>query len=44
MLDYFEEQLDHLFLTKDMSLNFTAITDTIIRRYFRDLEAEHFLK
>lgn len=33
-----EKQLDSLLLNKDMSINFSAITDLIIRRYFNDLD------
>ena len=39
MMNYIEDQLDNLFLNNDMSLNFSSITDKIIRRYFKDLEA-----
>lgn len=38
VLAYLERQLDNLFLNKDMSLNFSSITDTVIHRYFKDLE------
>lgn len=39
ILGYTERQLDRLFLNDDMSLNFSSITDRIIRRYFSGLEA-----
>lgn len=35
---YIEQQLDKVFLTKDMTLNYAAITDRIIRHYFAELE------
>lgn len=38
VLRYLERQLDKLFLNEDMSLNFSSITDTIIHKYFKDLE------
>lgn len=38
ILDYIEKQLDKLLLNEDLSINFSAITDYIIHRYFRDLE------
>jgi len=34
-----EDQLDRLFLNEDMSINFSNITDLIIRHYFEDLDA-----
>ena len=38
IVDYIDKQIDKLFLNKDMSLNYSAITDKIIHHYFRDLE------
>jgi len=38
VLDFLEDQLDKLFLNEDLSINYTGIVDTIIHRYFRDLE------
>jgi hypothetical protein len=38
VLDYFEKQLDRILLNEDLSINYSAITDLIIRRYFRDLD------
>jgi hypothetical protein len=38
VMGYLERQLDRLFLNEDMSLNFSSITDSIIHRYFKDLE------
>ncbi len=34
-----EDRLDRLFLNEDMSINFSNITDLIIRHYFEDLDA-----
>jgi hypothetical protein len=39
MLDILETQMDKLFLNKDMTINFSSITDMIIHRFFSDLEA-----
>ena len=39
MLDALEKQLDTIFLNDDGSLNFSGISDLIIRRYFEDLNA-----
>ena len=39
VLDFIEEQLDKLFLNKDLTVNYSEITDLIIHRYFKDLEA-----
>jgi len=39
LFDYVENKLDSLFLRKDMSLNLKMVTNTVIRRYFKDLEA-----
>lgn len=36
-LDYVEKQLDKMFLNKDMTINFSSISDYILKRYFRDL-------
>ncbi|MFO7767893.1 MAG: hypothetical protein R6W82_02910 [bacterium] len=38
-LDYLERQFDRLFLTEDLTLNYEFISDWVIRRYFKDLEA-----
>jgi len=38
LLDFLEDQLDKLFLNEDLSINYTGIVDTIIHRYFRDLD------
>ena len=39
LLEYLEKQLDKLFLNDDMTINFAAVNDLIIRRYFKDLDA-----
>jgi hypothetical protein len=36
--DYIEKQLEHLMLNKDFSINFSRISDLIIRHYFKDLD------
>lgn len=38
ILNFIDKRLNKLFLNEDMSLNFSAITDMIIHRYFKDLE------
>ena len=38
VLDVIDKGLDKILLNEDMSLNFTSISDLIIRRYFRDLD------
>jgi len=38
ILGYLKTQLDKVYLNKDFSINYTAITDLIIRHYFRDLD------
>ncbi len=38
VLDFIEGQLDKLILNKDFTVNYSAITDLFIRRYFKDLE------
>lgn len=38
VLDFIEEQLDKLFLNKDLTVNYSRITDMVIHRYFKDLE------
>ncbi len=35
---YLEQQLDKIFLNKDMSLNYSGVSDRIVRRYFKDLD------
>ena len=38
VLEYLEKQLDKLMLREDFSINFSAISDLIIRRFFKDLD------
>jgi hypothetical protein len=38
ILDYIRRQLDKIIINEDLSINYTAVTDLIIRRYFRDLD------
>jgi hypothetical protein len=38
VLDYIRRQLRKIMINDDLSLNYTAVTDLIIRRYFRDLD------
>jgi len=39
VLDYVDAKLDKLFLNDDLTINYTSITDFIIRHFFKDLEA-----
>lgn len=39
VLDFVEDQLDRLILNDDFTINYSSISDAIIHRYFRDLEA-----
>lgn len=38
LLEYLERQLAKIILDEDFSINYTAVTDLIIRRYFKDLD------
>ncbi|MFY9151425.1 MAG: hypothetical protein WAO52_05390 [Prolixibacteraceae bacterium] len=38
IVDYLGKQLNQIFLNEDYSLNYTYITDAIIKKYFHDLE------
>lgn len=38
VLDYIRRQLRKIMINDDLSINYTAVTDLIIRRYFRDLD------
>lgn len=38
VLSFFEKQMDKLFLNKDLSINYSFISDLIIHKYFKDLE------
>ncbi|HEX9934503.1 MAG TPA: hypothetical protein VGB38_04840, partial [bacterium] len=37
--DQLKKQIDRVFLKKDMTLNFAGVTDVVLHRYFRDLQA-----
>lgn len=39
VLNFLQRQLEKVLLNEDMSINFSAITDYILRRYFRDLNS-----
>jgi len=39
VLHYLEEQMERIFLNEDLSINYSAINDFIIGRFFRDLES-----
>jgi hypothetical protein len=39
ILDILEEQLDKIFLNDDLTVNFSFITDNIIRTYFKELDS-----
>lgn len=39
ILDILEEQLDKIFLDEDQTVNFSFITDSIIRTYFKELDS-----
>lgn len=39
MLDFIEDQLDKLILNDDLTINYSGISDAIIGRYFKDLDA-----
>jgi hypothetical protein len=38
-LDYLEKQIDKIFLRNDLSLHFASVSDLIMRRFFKDLDA-----
>lgn len=38
-LDYLEKQMDKIFLKDDLSINFSSVSDMIIRRFFADLDS-----
>jgi hypothetical protein len=38
LIGYLEKQLQKVYLNKDLSINYTSITDLFIRRFFRDLD------
>jgi hypothetical protein len=39
ILDILEEQLDKIFLNEDLTINFSFISDSIIHKYFRELDS-----
>jgi len=39
LLDYLEKQMDKIFLKNDLSINFSSVSDMIIRRFFTDLDS-----
>lgn len=43
VLDILEKELDRIFLNDDLSINFSAIADSIIHRYFKELD-EYYSK
>ncbi len=43
-LDYLEKQIDRIFLNDDMTLNFSSVSDLVVRRYFKDLDAYYSSK
>ncbi len=38
VMDFLGNQMKRIFLNKDLSLNFSFISDAIVKRYFKDLE------
>lgn len=38
IIDFIGRQMNNIFLNKDLSLNYAALTDAILRKYFNDLE------
>jgi hypothetical protein len=38
LVDFMLRQMDRIFLNEDLSLNYSFISDTIIKKYFKDLE------
>ena len=39
VIDFLRRQMNRIFLNDDLTLNYSFISDTIINRYFKDLEA-----
>jgi len=37
-LNYLEKEMDKIFLNEDMSVNYSSLTDEIMKRYFNDLD------
>ena len=44
ILDILEEQLDKIFLNEDLTVNFSFITDSIIRAYFKELDSYYAME
>lgn len=44
ILDYLEKQFDRIFLKEDLSIHLASISDLIIRRFFKDLDAYYSQK
>jgi hypothetical protein len=44
VLNFIERQIDKLFLNKDLSINYSFISDFIIHKYFKDLEIYYSVK
>ena len=44
ILDYVEKQIDRIFLKEDLSIHLAPISDLIIRRFFKDLDAYYSQK
>ena len=42
IVDYLGRQMNRIFLNEDLSLNYSFVYDTIMRRYFSDLEQYYF--
>ena len=38
LIDFISEQLNNIFLNEDKSLNYSFLTDIILKKYFRDLD------
>jgi hypothetical protein len=38
ILDFISRQINHIFLNEDFSLNYSILTDVILRKYFKDLD------
>jgi hypothetical protein len=43
VLDILEKELDRIFLNEDLSINFSSIADSVIHRYFKELD-EYYSK
>ena len=38
VVDFVSQQMDRIFLNKDLSLNYASLSDVIIKKYFKDLD------